>query len=457
MKMRKGPLLILFTMFMGLLVTAPNFGAMGWEAGDEEEIFGHTFEESSWYTTVENTTSENRTAEFGISFVNLGDIEAFLITLNQVEDDQGDRGVLPYQMFGMHYYTDGGKEVFIGALLAFLCVFEDSNNDSRPDAGEKFFYVVPFGVGNVLNGTYPPTVTNHEVEKVSETHYRMGITYRNMYAIATENPIATAYLVTGWVLQFSELTVTYDIEVNPTTGELTAETYYTIGQVTSLYAVILGIPIPADDVHDTIPDNFALGAVHFTTVFTSNYHVLDRNGNTLNTNRDQIINGTIDLAVDDTRAFSVGFRGDFELYDEDSNTTLSSGNPATNMLMRAKLNDLILVGWQLGFSARVFAAMAYGLSSQIRSNWETPGLLVNDSTKAVGAKGFGSQAFWYGVFFPHFDGYRVIHDPTYTAYFGEAPENPSPEPIDERTPGFGIALIAAAVPVVMLILGRRRK
>lgn len=447
-----GPVFVAFLVF-----TLPFSNIEGWEAGDEEDIFGHTFEEESWYTTIENKTKQNDTAEFGVSFINFGDIEAFLITMNQVEDDEGNRGVLPYQMFGMHYFTEAGKEVFIGALLAFLCVWEDSDNNTVPSAGEKFFYVVPFGAGNVVNGTYPPTVTNHEVEKVSEDHYKLGITYENMYAIATENPLATAYLKTGWVLQFTELTITYDIKIDRETGELTSETYYTVGQITTLYAVILGIPIPAEDIQETIPDNFGIGAVHFTTVFTSNYRVLDKNGSELNTNRDQVVDGTINLTQEDTRAFSVGFRGDYDLLDELSDTMISEDLPAKNMIMKAKFNDLLLVAWQLDFSAKVFAAMAYGLSSQIRSNWETPGLLVDDSTKAVGAKGFGSQAFWYGVFFPQWEGYRVIHDPVYTAYFGEVPENI--EDIieeDEETPGFEFALLLSSALIASIIIIRKR-
>jgi hypothetical protein len=442
-----------------LLFMLPLNNSTAWVAGDEKELFGHTFEEESWYTTVENKTKENDTAEFGISFINFGDIEAFLITMNQVEDDEGNRGVLPYQMFGMHYYTEEGKEVFIGALLAFLCVWEDADNNTVPSAGEKFFYVIPFGAGNVVNGTYPPTVTNHQVEKISEDHYKLGITYRNMYAIATENPLATAYLATGWVLQFSELTITYDIRIDRETGELTSETYYTVGQITTLYAVILGIPIPANDIQGTIPDNFGFGAVHFTTIFSSNYRVLDKDGSQLNTNRDQVVEGDINLSIGDSRAFSVGFRGDYDLKDELNDTMISEDMPAKNMIMKAKFNDLLLVAWQLDFSAKVFASMAYGLSSQIRSNWETPGLLVGDSTKAVGAKGFGSQAFWYGVFFPQWEGYRIIHDPVYTAYFGDVSEiNPEKPEIEDDTPGFELLLLIPSILVATFILvGRKRK
>jgi len=459
--MEMGKMLLFSVLFAAsLLVLSCSFipPVSGWSAGDEAEIFsGHTFSEESWYTTVTNRTGDNDTAEFGVSYANIGDIEAFLITLNKIEGQDGDVGTLPYQMFGMHYFNEAGKEMFIGALLAFLCVYNDTDGNGAPGTGENFFYVVPFGIGNILEGEYAPTVTNHEVTKVEDGHYRMGITYTNLYAIATENPLLTVRLLTGWVIKFSELTITYDINVDPETGTLTTETFYTIGQINTLHAVILGIPIEAKDVHGTIPDNFGVGAVHFTTIFTSNYRVMDKNGAQFNTNRDQVVDGTVEVQAGDKRAFSVGFRGDHDLIDESTDTVVGEDKSTINMILKAKLNDLILVGWQLGFSATVFAHMAYGLSEQIRANWATPGILAADSTRAVGPKGFGTQAFWYGVFFPEWDGYRVVHDPVYTAYFAPPPEEGGVT--EEKAPGFGLMLLFSTlvgVPAVKWTMNRRK-
>ena len=38
-------------------------------AGDEFDIFGHTFDENSWYTTITNSSADGREAEFGVSFL----------------------------------------------------------------------------------------------------------------------------------------------------------------------------------------------------------------------------------------------------------------------------------------------------------------------------------------------------------------------------------------------------
>jgi hypothetical protein len=433
--------------------------AEAWQAGDEKAIFGHTFEEESWYKTITNETEDGTEAEFGVSFVNMGNIEAFLITLNGVEDAEGNTGILPYQMFGMHYFSPEGQEIFIGALLAFMMLYNDTNEDGIPNPDEDKAYVIPFGVsGWVDNGTYPPTVTNHKVKKISSNHYQMGITYENMYAIVTNNYWATALLRTGFVAKFSELSVTYDIKVDEETGELTAETFYTIGEVTELWLIFLGIPFKVQgDLHRAIDDRLGLAAVHFTTVFTSNYQVT-QDGNEFSTNVDKEVEGAIDLEDGQgSRAFSIGFRGEYDLIDEATTETIDKDQDAKNVIMQAKFNDLVLVAWQLGFSAVVFAGMAYGLSEYVRGQFTSIDDLSSDSTSGNqnNQKGFGAKAFWYGVCFPSFDGYRVEHDPTYTAYFGEA-STPEEEE-EDKGPGFEIALVLTSVMILVAVYAVRSR
>jgi len=448
--MNRGNVIALMLASAILSVTTFGASAESWIEGLEKDTFGHTFQETSWYSTVNATTEKNETAQFGISFLNLGEVQAFLITLNHVQDNQSNVGVLPYQMFGMHYFTSEGQEVFVGALLAFLAVFEDKDGNNIPGQSEKFFYVIPFGAGKVVNGTYPPTVTNMGVKKISDDHYQMGITFRNMYAVASENPLLSAYLATGWVLQFSELSVIYDIRFDRDSGTVSAETYYEIGQITTLYAVLLGIPFISQNIQETIPDNYGIGAVHFTTVFTSNFRVVDEGtGSALDTNRDQVVNGTVDIRTGDRRAFSVGLRGDYALLDERNGTMIAEDKDAYNMIMKAKVNDLLLVAWQLEFSANVFSAMAFGLSHQVRSHFGSADDLEKASKTPGAAGGFGSQAFWYGVFFPGWEGYRVVHDPVYTAYFGSIPD--VIEDIAKNTPGFELSLILSSSLIVATV------
>lgn len=418
---------ILCITLVGLLLFPGSSGSYydDWEKGDEEEIFGESFEDHYWTAEVSNS-SENGTATFVVSYVNYEDVQAFLVAFKSVGNDTAS-GTLPWQMYGMHYFTPDGNEVFIGALLAFLMVYDDTNNNSIPNPDdpdkEAIYYVVPFGIGETLEGedSYAPVVTPIQAKKIEEGHYQFGMRYQNMYAYVSRNPLLGAVLKTGWIAKFSELTITYDITINKDTGEVRTETYYTIGQVTELWAFILGIPIEADP--SELPASLGISAVHFVTIFTSKYQITgETSGKTISPTENELADENITIAVGkkNERAFAIRFMGEFDLKDETTGKYMKTNETAYNILLQAKVNDLILVGWQLGFSAVIFSVFAYALSDYVQEEYTSPKDLAEKSLIPWNPKGFGVRALWYAVCFPSWQGYRVEHDPVYTAYFGDA-------------------------------------
>lgn len=361
----------------------------------------------------------------------------------------------------MHYFTPNGEEVFIGALLAFLMVYDDSNNNSIPNpdtpANEAIYYVVPFGIGSSLNESesYEPQVTAIPAQEISEGHYKFGMRYQNLYAYVSQNPILGLALHTGWIAKFSELSITYDITINDKTGEVKTETYYTIGQVTELWGVLLGIPFAAN-VSD-LPDSLGIGAVHFVSIFTSKYTVTgESSGNTLSPTGTELASENVSIAVGEKneRAFAIRFMGEFDLIDETTGATVEEDNQAYNILLQAKFNDLLLIGWQLGFSAAVFSVMAYGLSDHVQEKYASPRDLMQRSLRLLNPEGFGVRALWYAVCFPSWNGLRVVHDPVYTAYFGDSPTFE-----EEGACGAGALVFVGAVciPSVSMVSKRKRR
>jgi hypothetical protein len=445
--MRKMALQLFCVLIAGLLLvpTSSASGLDDWEDGDEEEITGHSFDEELWTAEISNET-ENGNSTFVISYVNYENVQAFLVAFKTFENDNGT-GTLPYQMYGMHYFTPDGEEVFIGALLAFLMVYDDSNNNSIPNPdspdNEKIYYVIPFGVEKSLNesGSYEPIVTPIPATEIEEGHYQFGMRYQNLYAYVSQNPILGLIFQTGWIAKFSELTITYDITINAKTGEVKTETYYTIGQVTELYAFVLGQREEADP--SELPDSLGISAVHFVTMFTSKYKVTgETSGNTLSPTTTELADENVSIAVGEKneRAFAIRFMGEFDLIDEDTGSTIEEDNPAYNILVQAKLNDLLLVWWQLGFSAALMSVFAYGLSEHVQEKYTSPRDLAQKSLNPFNPQGFGVRALWYAVCFPSWNGLRVEHDPVYTAYFGDPPSEDDGGPC-----GAGALIFAGAV------------
>ena len=447
-------MIVCFALLISLTVS-PAFGRnlKDWEAGDEVELTGHSFDEEYWSSSFHNETEKGENVTFDISYVNFGEAEAFLLSLHTIQ--KGDNvSTVPYQMYGMHFFTENNEEVFIGALLAFLMIYNDTNSNDLPDPGEDFMYVVPFGIGDMVNGSYTPEVEQIPAEKVEENHYRFGVRYKNLYALATKNPLATAIYKTGWLARFSELEVVYDIYVDEEAGTIRTETFYTIGQVSELWAVFLGLPIPADP--KELPDSLGIGAVHYVTVFTSKYKVTSDDGNEIDVNIAQPPEGIdINVGENNDRALSIGLRGTYDLIDEDTDQKIIEGADAYNYLLEAKNNDKALVLWQLGFSAGAFSLFAYSLSDNIQEKYTDPLDLAKKSLNPFNPHGFYSSALWYGVCFPSWGGYRVEHDPVYTAYVNFDPQAGEDE--EEDTPGFEMPLLAAASVVTMVGLAVKKR
>jgi hypothetical protein len=413
---------LLFKLMCGLLVVLlliPTSAATGfdeYEDGDEEELLGHSFDEEYWTSSVTNET-DNGTVTFSVSYVNYADVQVFLVALKDVTDGKGGVGVLPYQMLGMHYFTPKGREVFIGAIFAFLMAYNDTNGNNIQDPGnEPVYYIVPFGLGSE-NGSFTPETTVHSVQKLSEGHYKFGMTYKNLFAKVVDgnNPLAFWLSVAFPIyhIRFSEFTVMYDVTIDETTGELTTETFYTIGQVEIIR--VLGFEVPVSDV---LNEDWGISAVHYVSIFASWYKITNTTGHEIQTGKDAPAdNIRIQVGDDTDRAFEIGFRGTYDLLDESTTpyTTIESGKDAYNILLQARLGDLILVGWQLGFSAGLFSLMSYALSEELQERYESPRNLSRKWWLSVAH----TAKLWYAVSFPSWQGYRVEHDPTYTAYFGD--------------------------------------
>ena len=440
-----------------LVPTVPAPIPTEWHSGDEVAITGHSFSEENWTADISNTTG-GATTTMTMSYINHDNAQAFLLAFKTYEKD-GNISTLPYQLFGMHYTSVDKRDVFIGTVLAFLMVFNDTYNGTGPGengmpdpAHEDVYYVVPFGVGGTLtNGTYVPEVSAISAQKLGEGHYRFGMTYRNMYAKIIDANNLIALILSSqfplYIARFSELTITYDIRyVNNT---LVAESFYTLGQVTKLW--LWGVEV---DPH-LIPDNWGVAAVHYVAMFGSTYLVEgNQTGHTIDTNIQHKIGEDLNLKVGSParKVFNVGFRGKFDLIDEATSNVIRSGADAYNLIVRATVMDALLVAWQGAFSLGVMATMAYALSPDLQSRYSGPLDLV-----LHGGSQFLTSTLWYAVSFPRWGGYRVVHDPAYTAYLAPAEVTEPAQNLGAIAGLMILVLIVMVVIVAIVAIATRRK
>ncbi|MBN2230593.1 MAG: hypothetical protein JW779_13475 [Candidatus Thorarchaeota archaeon] len=349
----------------------------------------------------------------------------------------------------MHFKTPQDREVFIGAIFAFLLVHNETfGSNNLPDMGhDDAWYIVPLA----SDTTWPdarPSVEPIPATEVSDGHYRFGMRYYNLTCrvVDANNPIGfwLSLAIPFLTVLFSEFTVQYDIIIGED-GSVSAETLYTIGQVTRAKDLFIERPTS-----DFLNETMEISAVHFLSVFTSQYTVSrSTDGNTITPPTQTTpldYNITIGVGSNNERAFDIGMGQEYALVNETSDpwTTISDSETALNTLLGVHLSDLILIAWQAPLSAFLFAHMAYGLSAQMRNTYSSVSAMVTNVNTA-----FTNTNWWYAVTFPEWNGYRVQQDPVYTAYTNLA--------IEPDSSGLGVVvLLVVGVLAVIWIIRRRR-
>jgi hypothetical protein len=423
-----------------------------WIPGMERHFLGHTFAEHSWTNDSIVFESENNdTVQFLASYLNYdegeGAFQAMLLALGVIENENGTKSTLPYQLFGLHFTTKGGHDIFAGSLLAFLFGFNDTDHNGVPSIGENRFFIIPYGY-NEGNTSSPLMVEAIPVTKLDNGHYQFGIRYRNLYgrlvSSNSEGEFVVTLLFPLFEITFSELTVIYDIQVDSETGEITTETYYTIGQVTDFR--FLGISVP--NFHEALRD-IGIGVAHLGIILTTNFYTRTM-GPTPVSGVDRILANISTDAWGRDRAFALSTRGTYDVLNESTTpyTPIQIDLPAFSWILSPQPIDLILLLWQLPISANIFSIFAYAMSSYLQRIFDGPLDVYNHADNV-----FNTAAFWFGITFPESHGYRVEHDPVYTAFsnIGQAAS-----PIGLIIIGT-VALIALIIVVLRVMRANGRK
>jgi len=458
--MRRALIAVLCLLSVAVLVSpASSIPPQTFNDNSARVLFGHTFKEEVWTAKDVRFQAGNATASLAVSYAQHKTVKAFLVAFNNMTVG-GKVGTVPYQLFGLRYYTPEGNEVLIGAVLAFLMAFNDTYNgtgagaNGLPDPGnEQVYYVVPFGVGDALPGEpYAPVAEPMTAQKLGAGHFRFGQAYRNMYAkvIGANNPLE--FLLSAalpiYIAKFSELSIVYDIKVDEAAGTVVAETFYTIGQVSKLW--LWGQEV--DPKH--LNPQWGLCVAHYVVAFTSTYAVTGANpAVNLQTNISKRLDEDVAIRVGQgrERAFEIGHRGTYDLVDETTSTKVAEDREAVAITLHTVGSDYLMVAWQAEFALDQFTTLAWACSEHLQGKYNGPRQLWNN------ARGnFTAGAVWYGTSFPNWTGYRIEHDPTYTAYADVDYVETLPD--DERAPSVGVvaATVALIVPALLYASRRRR-
>ncbi|HEX9611995.1 MAG TPA: hypothetical protein VGA05_00070 [Candidatus Bathyarchaeia archaeon] len=431
------------------------------------------------YATANGFAPPNSTEHAYIyaNYINVGGFQLFSAGLVNVTHNGINFVTIPIQTFFEHYKTPGGKDVITASSFISLVAFrENSTTDvypNSPDRGDENYASFSLGVNlTALTGhKMPSPVSTAQIIPLTSTdsnHYSWGLKYTNLNAMwwkVNPDPLFPCCLPTTprGLAQYTELTFNYALAIDPGSKTATLTTSYTIGRVTDLWVIST---TPAVHMNSTGTYNLDGTARNSTTVYqflTAKQFklsiVLSQKAivaGTITTNKDDAgasvdndsstdvtHTGINTNAADNERAFRADFgvKPQYNLYNytkDPGESTYSTYNVTARTVNRTGWGGNPVFWFQnafMGFLPLFVAHVDPALIQQAKS----------------GMVSFTVTDYLYIISYPTWNGYRIVNDPAYTAYFQPASN------LGFLTAIFIAVAVAAGIGGVFAFLFRRRR
>jgi len=445
------------------------------------------FNEESWDKIIDffdyarsNAAAHGKTppsasshANVYLTYVNTKGIQMMYGGLVNITDG-ASTVTLPIQSWMMHYKSkNGSKDLVTAGSFIMLLAFEENGTTkyaNSPDINDTLY--ASFNIGFDLTNKFgtealPGLSSKTEIIPLTSSedglNWHWGMRYTNLTAIwwraYLKPPFGHEFVA---ISRYDELTFTYDLILNPTDGTATLRTNYVIGKITDLWVSWLMLhynntggygplgffKLDEQNVHQFLQSRgIKMSIVQFqSTVILDHTAAFESNGTAVNGTETTVDNANITTTADDgEKVFAADFatKKTYKLfnYTEDSTETEYDTYNTTTRTTKAA-----------GFAGNpVFELHTY-LMRYI------PLVLANmDLTLYQQAKDhlldFSYADYYYIIGYPTYGGYRIEHDPTYTAYYDAAATwTPTPPNIG----GIIIIAIIAAVAIAAILLVVKR-
>jgi len=458
------------------------------------------FNEESWWKVIDfydyartNAASHGKTppsasshANLYLTYVNTRGIQVMYGGLVNITD--GARTVtLPIQSWMMHYKSkNGSKDLVTAASFIMLMAFAENQTTKHvdsPDKNDTLFasFNLGFDLTNKFGSETPPRLASKTeiiplTSSADKLNWHWGMKYTNLTAIwwrtniDPQNPSHEFIAVS----RYDELTFTYDLTLDPEDGTATLTANYIIGKITDLWVFgfgLFGLVFPGlFSVHYNSTGGYWLNG-HFkvdplnvyqflwqkgikmsivqfqSTVILDHTASFESDGTAVNNTEAFVDNSNITTTADDgEEIFNADFatKRTYNLYnytEDPTETQFDTYNTTTRTAKVGGLADNPVFYIHTGlmrYIPLVLANMDPALYEKAKDH-------LLDMTYAD---------YFYIIGYPTYSGYRIEHDPTYTAYFNATAAATTPLNIGGAI--LLIAIIAAVAAGTVLLLKKRR-
>jgi len=429
--------------------------------------------------------SEDSHAFLHLTYVNVSGIQMLYAGLENITANQTALSI-PIQTCMMHYRSrDDLKDVVTASSFVMLLAFSEEVNtihEQSPDKNDTLY--ASFSLGYDLTELFPGAaiprlISTTEIiplESTDDLTWTWGMRYTNLTAIwwktsidpqrPSHDPRPVA------ISRYDELTFTYILTLDPETGEAKLSMNYVVGRMVDLWVIwwLILIPIPVhynstgcygvggktklsdETIYDYLQNQgIKMSIVQFQSTVVLDHTTYSRsNGVNVTDEEVAVDDAKVSTFAGDERIFDADFsvKKAYKLfnYTADSTETDSASYDTTTRTCKVAgyaRNPIFQVHtFLMRFIPLVVAHMDPELYQQAKDR-------LLDMSYAD---------YFYVIAYPVYDGFRIEHDPTYTAYCYLTTEEPSEPTQGPAIPQGGLVLIVglAAVAAVAYVILRRR-
>ncbi|MBT0159384.1 hypothetical protein G4O51_05315 [Candidatus Bathyarchaeota archaeon A05DMB-2] len=443
----------------------------------EQESFAKTidyFEYVRAYATLNGVPTPDNFdkwhANMYMTYVNSSGLKMLYAGLEEITTDESRYLRIPMQSFIMAYKTnENNRDVVLASTFLMLMAFNETSNTLYPDSPDRndvlfASFSLGFDLSN-LGATLP--VLNSKTETIPLTHegnqWTWGMKYTNLTAlwwrtwINPNNP----HFNNSWPLAltvYDELTFKYTLTIDPASGTATLQENHVIGRMRHLFVGVLpllwtyynstgnygmlGRKISNETIYDYIQNNgIEMSIINFQTSVMADHETYSQtpSGQNVTDTEVPVTDTSINTHADDgEKIFTADFgtKKSYNLYNYTADSTETQFETYDSTARTAKI---------AGYAGNAgLFAYHIGLMKFLP-------LVVVHMYPALFAKSLSTIAnmsradYFYIIAYPHYSGYRVVHDPTFTAYVA-ATQSSTPS-----TPNSGGAIIMVAAIIIIVV------
>jgi hypothetical protein len=459
----------------------------------EQESFAKTvdyFDYVRAYATLYGVQTpenfEDWHANMYMTYVNNSGLKLLYAGLEDITTEGSAYLRIPMQSSIMHYKTnENNRDVIVASTFLMLMAFNETATSlfaDSPDRNDVLY--ASFSLGFDLSGlgkTLP--VLNSQTEIIPLTHsgneWSWGMKYTNLTALWWRTWIDPndPHFDNSWPLAltvYDELTFTYTLTIDPAAGTATLQENHVIGRMRHLFVGLipllwvyynstgnygmLGKKLSNETIYDYIEDNnLKMSVINFQTSVMADHETYSAtpSGENVTNTETSVTGASINTYADDgERIFNADFgtKKTYRLYDYTVDPTETTFNTYDSTARTAQINGFAGNGGLFAYHIGLMKFLPLVVVHMY------PALFA----KAASTIANMSQAnYFYIIAYPEYSGYRIEHDPTFTAYIAVAPSATS-QP-DQPTGGGGIgviiliAVIIVVIAVAVIVLRRKPK